>query len=62
MDGVNINDRLYTSTNTSHGNPLWIHEFGEYGNLTNRYLFKSELGLNSHYDSDTTGKGSLFYL
>lgn len=52
VDGVSKNGRLFVSTNTSHGNPLWIHEFDENGNLTNRYVFRSEIGLKSHFDID----------
>jgi len=52
IDGVSKNGRLFVSTNTSHENPLWIHEFDEIGKLANRYLFRSEVGLKSHFDID----------
>ncbi len=52
VDGVSKNGRLFVSTNTSHDNPLWIHEFDENGKLVNRYVFRSEVGLKSHFDID----------
>lgn len=52
VDGVSKNGRLFVSTNTSHNNPLWIHEFGDNGNLVNRYVLKSNVSLKSHFDID----------
>lgn len=52
IDGVSKNARLFVSTNTDHNNPLWIHEFEDDGNLVNRFLLKSEVGLKSHFDID----------
>lgn len=52
VDGVSKNGRLFVSTNTRHNNPLWIHEFDDDGKLANRYVFRSEVGLKSHFDID----------
>jgi len=52
VDGISKNGRLFVSTNTSHDNPLWIHEFDEDGKLANRYVFRSEVGLKSYFDID----------
>lgn len=53
IDGVSKNGRLFVSTNTSHDNSLWIHEFEGSGSLVNRFVLKSEVGLKSHFDMDT---------
>lgn len=53
VDGVSKNGRLFVSTNTSHNNPLWIHEFKDKGNLVNRYVLKSDVSLKSYFDIDT---------
>ena len=52
VDGVSKNGRLFVSTNTSHNNPLWIHEFEDNGNLVNRYVLESDVSLKSYFDVD----------
>jgi len=56
IDGVSKNGRLFVSTNTSHNNPLWIHEFENSENLLNRFVFRSDVDLISHFDIDINGR------
>lgn len=56
VDGVSKNGRLFVSTNTSHDNPLWIHEFDGNGILANRFVLKSDVGLKSYFDIDINEK------